>query len=439
MRVAIEGVRQHRPAEDLCLQPLTQLTRVEIDDPDYFPAAATTPFSALQQLQRLVFKSNMAPAERAARLLAELPASLTFLEFVYSGKQQLGLSRVPAISSLTALHTLRIRRWGIDEEVFEDEAAAATGGLDPLLLARMQQLQVLELGWLGRDALPALLQVMPQLSSLRQLGLQCEALAALPASDAARYSDLLPASQHLSKLVLRSTASMLHDPRYGCHLFAGRQLPRLQQLVFGWDPTAGDEPVEEEDDLPPPFLDEAALQAMTACCPALRRLLLPGCVTEDAQLAPLLQLTALTALLTDEGVGQLTALTGLRSLLMRDCGISKELGDPDDEGTLNLSYQKPTGKTVAQQLRRRCRRAALLAVLEAEEEGGSMEAPGALQALLAADCGCCHELREQLEAAQARADATEAALRGFAVEFKELVEKIKRDAAAKRAGDQQQR
>ncbi|WIA12676.1 hypothetical protein OEZ85_006317 [Tetradesmus obliquus] len=385
---------------------------------------------------------NLAPAKRAARLLAALPASLTHLEFAYAGEQQLQFRDVPAIAGLTALHTLRIRRWDSNADITKAEEAAATGGLDPLLLARMQQLQVLELGWLGRGALPALLQVMPQLSSLRRLDLQCEAVVALPASEAARYSNLLPASKHLSKLVLRGTARMLPDARYGCHLFAGRQLPQLQQLALGWDPEAADDPVEDADDLPPPFLDSEAMQAMAGCCPALHTLLAPGCVTEDAQLAPLLQLTALSALflagdeidddfaeqqlallvglkelrvnlaseLTDVGVAHLTALTGLHSLILEDCSISEDMsGILHDEGRLELHYRESTGESVAQQLRPRARRAVLLAALEAEEQAGGMEAPGALQALLGAHCGSCQQLREQLEAAQARADAAEAA------------------------------
>ncbi|WIA32829.1 hypothetical protein OEZ86_006007 [Tetradesmus obliquus] len=267
---------------------------------------------------------------------------------------------------------------------------------------------------------------------------------------------------------------MLPDARYGCPLFAGRHLPRLQQLAFGWDPEAGEDPVEDADDLPPPFLDSEAMQAMVGCCPALHTLLAPGCVTNDAQLAPLLQLTALSELflagdeiddefaeqqltllgglrhlhvyyaaeLTDEGVGQLTALTGLRSLSLYDCGINEGMQDADEEGLLELRYQKSTGESVSQQLRRRCRRAALLAALEAEEKAGGMEAPGALQALLGAHCRSCQQLRGQLEAAQSRADSAEAEVDRMTARWLKASQQLRMTRAeldAAKAKDQQLR
>jgi hypothetical protein len=186
-----------------------------------------------------------------------------------------------------------------------------------------------------------------------------------------RYSDLLPASACLSKVVLRNTGSMLPDARYGSHMFAGRQLPSLRHLCFGWDSEAGDDEATEADDLPAAFLDDAGLLSLAICCPALRKLQLPGCLINEVQLAPLLQLTALTMLLlagneidddcaaqqltlltdlkdlevllsselTDVGVAHLTVLTKLRRLAVCDCDISEGMSDPDEEGSMLLCKQ----------------------------------------------------------------------------------------------------
>jgi hypothetical protein len=184
-----------------------------------------------------------------------------------------------------------------------------------------------------------------------------------------RYSDLLPSSDHLSKVVLRDTHSMLPNPSYGCHIFPpGRQLPALCEFIFGWDVPAGDVMAAQPEELPPPIFEHLSITRMAASCPALEVLLLPGCLTQDVQLAPLLQLTALTDLLlageeiddalvsdqlvmltgleslqihlspelTDTGVLSLTALTELQSLFLFKCGISEELSEPANEGVLDL-------------------------------------------------------------------------------------------------------
>jgi hypothetical protein len=174
----LQKYAQDAAAKLLCLQQLTQLTRLELD-PCYFPvAAAVAPLSSLQQLQYLELHSTLRP-KQAPGLLAKLPASLTHLQFAWEGKQPLDFDTAPAIAGLTALRTLIIFRWGGDQ-------VTKRGGLDPLLLSNMQQLQMLKLDWLSSDALPALLQVMPRLTSLQLLELECGAVEALPASEAAR-------------------------------------------------------------------------------------------------------------------------------------------------------------------------------------------------------------------------------------------------------------
>jgi hypothetical protein len=184
-----------------------------------------------------------------------------------------------------------------------------------------------------------------------------------------RYSDLLPSSDHLSKVVLRDTRSMLPNPSYGSHIFPpGRQLPVLRQLMFGWDLPAGEDIAAQPEELPPSIFEDLSISRMAASCPALEVLLLPGCLTFDVELGPLAQLTDLTELLlageeiqdvlvaeqvvmltglkslqihfspelTDAGVLRLTALTKLQSLFLFDCGISEGLSEPGEEGILDL-------------------------------------------------------------------------------------------------------
>jgi hypothetical protein len=114
---------------------------------------------------------------------------------------------------------------------------------------------------------------------------------------------------------------MLPDKIYGCHLFVGRQLPGLKQICIGREPDEDDEWPEVHGDLPDTLLDDVGVARMAACCPAIERLVLPGCLVERVQLAPLLQLTALTELflagdeITDEfAVEQLATLTRLEQL-----------------------------------------------------------------------------------------------------------------------------
>jgi hypothetical protein len=165
----------------LSLNQLTQLTRIEMN-PGNFSKAAVAPLSALQQLQYVKLHSSLGAAQ-AARLLADLPASITHLQFSWGDDSQpLSCSNAPGISSLTALRNLQVLRWG------PWKSSNSRGGFDPLLLSRLQQLRVLELHWSSRDALPGLLKVMPGLSNLVQLDLECGDIKALPATQAARYA-----------------------------------------------------------------------------------------------------------------------------------------------------------------------------------------------------------------------------------------------------------
>jgi hypothetical protein len=168
--------------------------------------------------------------------------------------------------------------------------------------------------------------------------------------------------------VLHGIGSILPDASYGSHLFAGRQLPSLQQLIFAGDPDAGND-YEREGEFYP-FLDDVGVARLAACCPALQRLLVPECLAHGVRLTPLLQLTALTELvlagrqiddeliaqqlvmftrlkslrvpcgwgLTDAGVKQLTALTGLSQLSLSECNVSAEMqDDPDfDDGDIHI-------------------------------------------------------------------------------------------------------
>jgi hypothetical protein len=171
------GSVQDPAARVLCLQQLTQLTSFKVE-PYYFPRGAEAPFSALQQLQHLKLTSSLQDSQTG--VLAKLPVSLTHLELCWGGKRDLDMPSAPAIATLTALQTFKVP--------YNDSsrAPAAGGGVNPQLLAHMQQLRVLDLDQLSSNALPALLQVMPRLSNLQQLELNCAAVEPLPVSEAAR-------------------------------------------------------------------------------------------------------------------------------------------------------------------------------------------------------------------------------------------------------------
>jgi hypothetical protein len=164
---------------------------------------------------------------------------------------------------------------------------------------------------------------------------------------------------------------MMPDEGYARHLFAGGQLPLLQQLIFLGDEDAEDDLLDLEGGQIEPFLDDICIARMAACCPELQRLLMPHCLIAGVQLTPLLQLTALTELvlagdqiddqfvqeqllmltrpqalrisdseyLTDTGLGQLTALTGLSRLAVWHCELSYEMSE-DLAGCLLLSNKQ---------------------------------------------------------------------------------------------------
>jgi hypothetical protein len=168
---------QGAPFKQLCLQPLTQLTRLEVLT-WHFAKGVVAPFSTLQQLQELSLAGSL--HDSWAGLLAGLPASLKQLDFDWRGKQDLRIDSVPGhmlFTNLTALQALKVS--------FNDDCDD-TGRVEPLLLSNMQQLQVLFLNQLSSNANSSLLQVMPRLTSLQDMEIGCHAVEPLPLSEAAR-------------------------------------------------------------------------------------------------------------------------------------------------------------------------------------------------------------------------------------------------------------
>jgi hypothetical protein len=166
--------------DQLCLRQLTQLTRLVLPPEEVWEERA--PFRALRQLQHLEVTDSLCH-ESAARLLAQLPASLTHLDFRWRSTQEVSDVTLPSLASLTALRSLSVWDWGADSS---SSSSHTSGGLQPVLLSNMLQLQQLRIGQLSSDALPALLQVLSQLSSLQHLDLGCAGVQPLAPSEAAR-------------------------------------------------------------------------------------------------------------------------------------------------------------------------------------------------------------------------------------------------------------
>jgi hypothetical protein len=76
--------------------------------------------------------------------------------------------------------------WDSRSSSSSSSSSHSSGGFQPVLLSKMLQLQQLRIGQLSSDALPALLQVLSQLSSLQHLNLGCAGVRPLPPSEAAR-------------------------------------------------------------------------------------------------------------------------------------------------------------------------------------------------------------------------------------------------------------
>uniref|UniRef100_A0A383VKR1 F-box domain-containing protein n=1 Tax=Tetradesmus obliquus TaxID=3088 RepID=A0A383VKR1_TETOB len=318
----------------LGLGSLTQLTQLELPV-QLLPKAAVAPFSCLQQLQTLILSEdvNSYSRELSPATLLRLPPSLTHLELVWREEQVLSSSLCPGLASLTNLQYLSI-------------CAENTAGLLPDFCSGMQQLTELRLfNNLSRDALPTLTRVLPALSRLESLLIEnTGAVTPLPASDVAGYSTLLPLSQHITSIQLQwwEEAGLLR-PGCGPHLFAaGRQLPKLKQLLLGvpdnWDAWESDMRLGGlatcVSNVGGECLGEGSLRSLVRCCPGLEYLAIAGLVEPDVQMQPLLQLTALTGLsvggeaVTDDVAHDvLSKMRGLRRLGVfyaegfSDCGL----------------------------------------------------------------------------------------------------------------------
>jgi hypothetical protein len=165
------------PCEQLCLRQLTQLTRLATARNTLLGTVA--PLCHLQQLQHLELGDFIDHTEAA--VLLGLPMSLTYLSFGWASRHNVSIIVLPALASLTALRSLSVLSSGTNSS-----SSSSYGGFQPDLLSRMLQLQRLQIGQLSSNALPELLQVMKQLSSLQLLDLGCGGVEPLPPSAAAR-------------------------------------------------------------------------------------------------------------------------------------------------------------------------------------------------------------------------------------------------------------
>uniref|UniRef100_A0A383VJD4 Uncharacterized protein n=1 Tax=Tetradesmus obliquus TaxID=3088 RepID=A0A383VJD4_TETOB len=294
----------------LSLGSLTQLTQLELQV-DLLLKAAVAPFSCLQQLRELVLSGAVSSPDTLLRL----PPSLTKLELVWRGEQELSSSLCPDLAALTNLQHLVV-------------TGDSAPGLLPDFCGSMQQLRELRLyKILSPNALPALARSLPALTRLEGLLLHSiSELAPPPAS--AEYSALLPLSLHITSIDMTwwDHGNLLHD---GCgqhFLAAGRQLPQLKRLMLGlednwdvWDENVRLGALANCTSGVGTCLGEGSLSKLVNCCPGLQQLGIPGLVEPGVQMQPLLQLTALTWLsvggevVTDDvACDVLAQLSGLR-------------------------------------------------------------------------------------------------------------------------------
>jgi hypothetical protein len=305
------------------LTSLTRLTLLQLTFGEGLLCDGTVaPFSCLQQLQELdlFFCDRCGP-----ETLAGLPACLSKLRFSLGrggAEQPLGSMKAPVLSRLTAMQHLHLRTY-------------AQCAIRPNFIRHMQQLQELKLrGRLSGDAVPLLLEALPLLGSLRSLviSVEQEGDELLPASDVARYSALVPASQHLTELQLAWDEDSAPLLAAGCgqHMFpVGRRWEHLDSLVLGvsMDQFVASVTAEEDaiicdiiNDMPACF-DSADVSRLVEGCPVLQQLWFPGLVARGVALKPLLALSQLVCLfvgrdMIDDGVAEsaLTKMTQLDSL-----------------------------------------------------------------------------------------------------------------------------
>jgi HPt (histidine-containing phosphotransfer) domain-containing protein len=298
------------------LAALTQLTQLKIA-PGLLPKDAAAPFSTLQQLHELNFWGQEV---ESPSILQGLPPSLTKLQVNWNAPEDLSNSRVPALSSLTAMQELDL--WSRD----------VGGSILPSFCASRQQLRVLKLaGRLSSGLLPALLAAMPRLPQLQELVVSNinGDVRPLGAADVELYDQLLPAAPQLTTLELSWVKGEMLPANCGQHLFAaGVSLPRLKQLVLGlpsdvWEWCKEDVAVAGYVDGMTQCLGRGDIGRLARCCPALEMLWIPGMVQRGVDMSPLLRLTALTELFVggeaiNDAVasGVLAQMTDLKELML---------------------------------------------------------------------------------------------------------------------------
>lgn len=376
-RLHIPQVGYNYSTSLLWVTEMLQLTSLQIG-PRPFTYDTRAPFSALSQLQQLVFScgdSRVYPTMHGTRegvydpqLLEDLPSSLTQLQLNWTGVGPLDIVQAPALAMLTAMQHLVL--------VCGDQHGGE-GGIMPQYLASMLQLRVLKLHGLHADAMPVLLDVLPGMIQLEELELELDVypllqelqqqqlqplLVPLPEEEHWRYAALLPPSPALRRVAFYSVADSVGGfiPALpaGCaaHLLAaGRVYPLLQELLLTPHGDAGNVYSGDYTHVPQVF-GAGDMGRLVACCPNLESLRIPGTVQRDVDFSPLLQLPRLTELslagdaidddvaqgvlrrltqlrqlevvcsngLTDVGMLALTSLRQLTYLLMKECGIAEQ-------------------------------------------------------------------------------------------------------------------
>jgi hypothetical protein len=345
--VAADAMQEVADAMPHLVQQLPELSVLQMPE---FPVtqAAMQQIAAMTRLQRLfLFPEGNFPAFR----LQHLPCSITQLELEGDNSSSDSLELPPELPQLSGLLHLDLR----------------TCAVAPALLGSFMQLQVLSLyscrlfatdpdTHLQTEGTAALLDVLPKLTTLQDLGLHVDDLDII--SIALQRFSALTASSHLTKLfIVRDTGMSL--PRGAVqHMFPpGRQMQSLQKLEIM---TLTGNTDDTDDDEPQWCVDSADVLNIISACPQLQSLgiannLQPdadlsvllqlaesctslyfgGAALKDATVPVLVQLTQLKDLalvfvpeFTDAGLEQLTQLQ-LTTLCVHNCGLSEQICPED--------------------------------------------------------------------------------------------------------------
>lgn len=362
--VTAEATQRITAAMSALLQQLPELRLLELQSMP-LRSAAVQHITAAQNLQDL--SMALPYDDDLSNGPTVLPASLTRLQANYSIFSA-PLSTFPRfLASLPELSKLLVL--DLDRCTFDPSGLACASLLQQLRLVGCRLLPCFEDEQYDSAGTAALLAALPKLTRLKHLELQLSSFDVSGQQPLEHYAGLTASAQ--------LTCLMLH-PQYEAplpkgaaqHMFpANRQLPLLKTLIISPD---GDD-YDEDHAQQVCCLDAADLASIARCCQGLQEVCIAHAVVGggadvtallqlpascqslrvggvgfgDAAAAVLAQLTQLQSLcwgaplLTDVGLQELTALTGLQHLLVCNCeSLSEELLDDSGDVYVELTHDE---------------------------------------------------------------------------------------------------